>query len=379
MAARIGRFGTLPGTADTVVVGAGVAGLTASLHLARAGLRVVVIDKGVPWREGSSANAGTLALQNKRVPLLPFFKQAVVDWAELPELADGDIGYIRRGGLRVASTDEDVAELRSESRKQATLDVATEWLDGNELRARAPWLGHSVAAATFCADDGFASPLLTGRTLLRAVIRAGGTLVTPAVLTGQKAEGEGFRLETSVGPISTPKVVLATGPWSSDSARLFGIEVPVEAHINMLTVTERMGQFMDNLVVTHINGKLTLKQFPNGSVILGGGWRGYGDLHAGVKELSFFRLLHNLRLHATIVPHLRAAAILRSWGGFEAETPDGFALCGAFPQRPGLYAAVPAMAGWTGGPITGRLCAESVLHGREPKGLGPLSPGRFQQ
>ena len=64
MSATAGIAGSLPPAVETVVVGAGIVGLTAALRLARASREVVVIDKAVPWREGSAVNAGTCALHN---------------------------------------------------------------------------------------------------------------------------------------------------------------------------------------------------------------------------------------------------------------------------------------------------------------------------
>ena len=45
-------------TADVVVIGAGLHGCAAALHLARAGFDVIVIEKDTIGRHASSANAG---------------------------------------------------------------------------------------------------------------------------------------------------------------------------------------------------------------------------------------------------------------------------------------------------------------------------------
>ena len=188
---------------------------------------------------------------------------------------------------------------------------------------------------------------------------------------------DGWRLGTPTGPVDCAQVVIACGAWSRRVGAVFGIEIPVECHVNMLSVTERIAQFMDNMVVTHIAGRLTLKQYPNGSCLLGGGWRGQGGVETGMKELDLDQLLGNLALHAAIVPYLATATILRSWAGFEAETPDHWSISGAVPGRANLFLAIPAKAGFTGGALVGRLTAERVLSGRMPEAARLMAPDRF--
>jgi glycine/D-amino acid oxidase-like deaminating enzyme len=81
--------------ADVAVIGGGVSGLCAALYLARGGAEVVLLEAGMIAGQGSSANAGTLALQNKRPPMLPFFIEGVEEWRRLAESLELDIGYGR--------------------------------------------------------------------------------------------------------------------------------------------------------------------------------------------------------------------------------------------------------------------------------------------
>ena len=364
--------------ADVVVIGAGVAGLTAALHLAKGGRTVVVVDQGDAFRGGSGVNAGTLALQNKKSELILFYRAALAEWRRLGESVGRDIGYVGQGGLRVATSEEDAATLGREVARQKELGIETEWLEGNRLRHHAPWLGPSIICATYCAGDGFASPLLVGRALVEAARRAGAAIATNRTVLGRRATGGGYRLETSAGPIECGDVVIAAGPWSGRVGEKLGVTIPVECHVNMLSVTRRIAQFMDNQVVTHIAGRLTLKQYTNGSCLLGGGWRGRGGIETGRKDVHPGRLVQNLRLHTQVVPHLKDAAILRSWAGFEAETPDHWPIAGGFRDHPHLFAAIPAKAGFTAGALVGRLAAERVLSGATPPLARPMDPDRFQ-
>jgi len=366
----------MPTGAETVVVGAGIIGLTTALHLARAGREVLVIDKAEPWREGSAVNAGTCALQNKATDLLPAYRQGLVEWRRLAGELDEDIGFVNKGGIRVARSAEDVAALRAGAADQSAQGVQLDWLDGNALRDRAPWLAPTVTAATFCAEDSFASPLMTGQALIRALRAAGGGIAV-AGLTGQRPRGDGYRLSTAAGEIDCRNVVLATGAWTDRAAAMFGIGISVRLNVNTLSVTERIGQFMDNLVVTHIAGKFTLKQFPNGSCILGGGFQGRGDKDSGRKELDLDQLQENIRFQCSVVPQLRDATLLRSWVGFTAIAHDQKPTLGPMPGRPGLFFAFTTNAGFSMGPYAGRMVADAVMGGAMPDLARDWTPGRF--
>ena len=133
---------------------------------------------------------------------------------------------------------------------------------------------------------------------------------------------------------------------------------------------------MDRLV-THVRGNLTLKQYPNGTCMIGGGWQGVGSLANGRKDLDHESLIHNLRLAAEVVPGLRRLAIVRSWAGFEGATPDALPLFGRLPGQDHVYITACCRGGWTQGPIFGRLMAELVATGETSMTVAPFDPGRF--
>ena len=193
----------LPADIDVAIVGAGVQGLSTALFLSRAGRDVVVFERGDPWREASGVNAGSLAIQNKLLPLVPFAREAVRMWATFQREL-GDVGFVPCGGLRAAESDDDVARLRESADQQRALGVTLEWLEGRALRERAPWIGPSVVAATFCAEDSFGIPLPAGRTLLQAVEKAGGR-VRRTRRSRIDADGDRLRLDTPRGAFAAAR------------------------------------------------------------------------------------------------------------------------------------------------------------------------------
>lgn len=352
-----------------------MAGLCAALHLARGGADVVVLEAGAVAGQGSSANAGTLALQNKRPPMLAFFVEGVEEWRRLAASLDLDIGYARPGGLQVAETDADLAALEAQAGRLRGHGVAVDWIEGPALAARAPWLAPGVRAATESAADGYADPLRAGRALAQAVEAAGGRVLSHSPVVEATRRGVGRALSTPHGTLACDTVVIAAGPWSAAVGRLFGAALAVKPSTIMLTVTEPAAPILDR-VVTHIHGRLTVKQTATGSCLIGGGWYGRGDFAIGRRDIAYESLVHNLRLGCAVVPFVGELRAVRHWAGYEARTRHGRPLLGPVRGHDGVFALVPAAGGWTAAALGGRLLAEYVLTGAAPplaEGLAPAA------
>ena len=288
----------------------------------------------------------------------------------------GDVGFVPSGGVRVAESDADVVRLRASADDQRALGVPIEWLEGAALRQRVPWIGRGVVAATFCAEDSFAIPLVAGGTLAEAVRKAGGTLWPRTPVMEIAADGDRLRLATPRAALRCRTLVIAAGVWSGQVARLLGVTLPVGLDTNMLTITEAAGFVMDRMV-SHVRGVLTLKQYPNGTCMIGGGWQGVGDVATSRKDLDYEALLHNFRVAAAVVPGLAALNLVRSWAGLEGSTPDLLPLVGRLPGHDNVFITACARGGFTLGPVLGRLLAELIVHGETSMPIATFAPGRF--
>src|SRR5262249_50514577 len=143
-------------------------------------------------------------------------------------------------------------------------------------------------------------------------------------------------------------------------------------------VTARLEGLLPH-IVTAFGGGLTLKQFPNGSCIIGGGWQGNGDPAHGRKDIELTRLGGNLRLCLDIVPRLSQARIVRCWAAFNGDSPDEMPIAGSVPGRPGLFVALAGEAGFLAGPLVGRLMAELIWTGQVPSLLANFGLRRISR
>lgn len=365
-----------PRQVDVAVVGGGVVGMSAALFLARGGQSVAVFDRTEPWSDSSGSNAGTLSIQAMRVEVLAMARLGIVLWRRFQEEDGMNVGFHRLGGLLVGTDDADIPHLRAYAAKQKLAGLELEWLEANALRDRAPWLGPEVRAATFCDEDAHASPLLAGNAVIAAARRAGAAVLSQTPVQAIARDGGGYAVTTRYGDTRCRAVVVSAGPWSGEVARMLGVVLPLYVDTNMLTITEPGGPLFDR-VVSHVAGILTLKQYENGTCMIGGGWQGRGVFATQQRKTDYDRLRQNWAMAATAVPGLAKLRAVRSWAGFQAVTPDALPVIGRLPGHDQAYIAAGARGGFHMGPAQGLSLAEMIQGRASPLDLARFDPGRF--
>jgi sarcosine oxidase, subunit beta len=360
---------------DVVIIGGGVMGLFTALNLASCGRDVVVLERNRIWGEASGVNAGSLGVQNKLLPLVPYAAKAVGVWRNVFERWGLDADFHQTGGYKVATTREEVERLREGSSAQAQRGIPIRWLNRSDLSKEAPWLADEVLAATFCPLDSFASPIRVGGDMHRALKHAGVEVIEGAAVRSVQ-RGREWRIETQIGIHRSRDVVIAAGAWSGRVAEQFGAQLPVALDVNMVTVTEPAPRMVEG-IVSHTRGILTVKQVSNGSCLIGGGWQGAGTLDDMRKEIELDQLVHNLTLASRIIPTLKTLHVLRSWAGYEGVSPDSLPYIGHLPGVDNVYVAACARGGFTLGPLFAQLLSEAMTTGQPSMSIEPFNPARF--
>jgi len=366
---------------DVLIIGAGVTGVSAGLELARRGRKALIVERREVGAGASGNNAGSCAVQNKPVPLVPLARDAVEIWKALHEelLREGlDLDYTRLGGFRLAESPQEVEALRKSAEYQQSIGVPIEHLSGDEARRRAPYLGPAIAAANWCPNDGYCDVLHAMKALAGAFVRRGGQIWTHTDAIGADPKGDGFLVVTSRGPICARQVFVAGGTWMRDLTGPLAPPAPVTVRINVLTVTPRVATVFPHMI-THISHKLTMKQLPVGTIMVGGGWQGGGDYHTYKGEPSFASLVGNWQMAVRAIPALAHLDVLRTWAAFDGRMPDEQPIVGELPQTPGAFVAGYASGGWTLGPLLARCVVTMMCGDATPEIIAPFSPRRFAQ
>lgn len=355
-------------TYDIAIIGGGIMGCATALRVTQGGMSAIVLDQGDLGQGASGVNAGTLSLQIKRVKLMPYALKGHHIW----ESIGAAVGFTKTGGYTLAFNAREAEMLQERQTLKAEAGAPIEFVSNNRLRAAEPNLTQKVQAASFCAEDGYANSSLTGQ-YYRGCLRDSGIPYREGCKVTAIERDSGFTLNTAQGKIRAARILFAAGAWLRPLAALLDVDLPVNARVNTVSVTERV-QPLIKTVIGHATGLLTMKQKANGTVLIGGGWQGHGTPQGGRGIVNPETVKPNLALANYAVPALGPARVIRSWTGFEANVPDFYPLAGALPGVPEAYVLGCVRGGYTIGPYISLLMGDLIL-GREPE-MPLFDPGR---
>lgn len=354
---------------DIAIVGGGIMGSAAALRMAEGGMRPIVVDRGDIGQGASGVNAGTLSLQIKRVRLMQYALRGHREWAAMGDA----VGFHRTGGYTLAFSEREAELLHERMRMKIEAGAPIELVSPSRVADAEPGLSRRVVAASYCAEDGYANSSLTGQYFRQRLRQAGIAYRERAPVTRIEAGDGGFTLHAAGQTITARRLLLASGGWMKDVAALIGLELPVRARVNTVSVTEP-GRRLFDTVIGHATGLLTMKQKASGAVLIGGGWQGTGTPAQGRGAVSMESLATNLQLARFAVPALAGRRVIRSWTGFEANVPDFYPLAGSAPGIPGAFILGCVRGGYTIGPYIAKLMGDFIL-GRDTE-LPLFDPGR---
>ena len=346
---------------DVAVIGGGINGSSTALYLAKSGLKVCIIDKDSICRGASGVNAGTLTMHMTRAKLIPFAKKGWELWMNTEKWLSNNIDVKQKKGLCLAFTDEEEKLLneRSKIRKEYGADIKI--ISKTEALKIDPNINHKIKCAAFCKMDGYVSANQTGDAYTKALKENNVEIIENFEVSKIENLQDDYEIINTFGKkISAKKIVLATGVYLEKILKLININIKIKCFPQQLIVTERMPKLLKT-VITVAHGKLSLKQFENGTVLIGGGWPGKGNIENGYNETIPENLIGNMRLACHAIPNLKNSRVSRVWLGLEAETDDAMPIIGELPNLKNAFIIGSIHSGYTSGPYMGKLLSEKIL------------------
>ena len=265
---------------DAIVLGAGVVGVSAAIHLAERGLSVALVDRGGPGEETSYGNAGIIegntyfpypfptdigALMRiafkqapeanyhlthlpKLLPWLfaylrhstpeamlrfaqtmrPLFAQSIAEHERLMRAAKAE-QYLRTNGwLKIYRTTRAFDAAKPDLDAIAAAGLAFEPLDTNGSVALEPGLSPVFERGIFWPQAASVSnPLAVTRAYADLFRSLGGVVLNGDARSLHRSDGR-WRVDTSEGPVDAAEAVVALGPWANDVLDPLGLKLPLE-------------------------------------------------------------------------------------------------------------------------------------------------------
>ncbi len=356
----------IPNTADIVIIGGGVMGASAAYHLAKRGMKnIVLLEKenffgtgatgrcagGVRYQFSTEIN---VKLSIESLPMIERFKEEIGQ----------DVNYKHCGYLLVATNENEAVKFKHNVEMQNKLGVSTQLLSSGEVRARLPLMKFDDAiAGTFNQKDGTVDPNSVVMGYVTAAQKMGAKAISGAEVIGITVSGGNVEeVQTSLGGIKTRAVLNVAGPWSGQISKMAGIEIPLLPLRRQMFTTNPLKEVPEDFpFVIDFAKSLYFHREGEGLLI---GMSNQEETPGFDQNVDEDFELVNLEAAIERMPLVEKASRASHWAGLYEVTPDahpiyggtdinGFTLCTGFSGH-----------GFMHGPISGKLMSEFILDGK---------------
>ena len=352
-------------------------GCSLAFYLARAGKRVMVIDRGRIGQGATAACAGgiraqfstevniRMGMESKR--LLARFEQETGQSADFRQ-----VGYVF-----LLTTKDEWQRFQSALRLQRRLGLDdVRELSPGQARSLVPGLEtDDLSGATFCPSDGLAGPNEVTHGFANAARRLGALIREEAAITGFLHDGDRIAGARVGGEeIQAELTVICAGPWSAGVGAMAGMTIPIEPSKRQVFTSEPFAGIRRTSPMT-IDFHTSFYFHPEGEGVLFG--MSDPSVPPGEDTTVDWSLLDRITAVAQgRWPPLLEARVKSAWAGLYENTPDFQPLVG--PLARGLWIA----AGFSGhgfmmAPVLGRWLADWLAEDRQEPDLHSFAPERF--
>ncbi len=364
---------------DLIVVGAGIVGAACAVECAKAGLQVLLLDRGPVGGGTTGAGMGHLVVMDDSEAQFALTSYSVSLWKALAPQLPENVELDNCGTLWLAADEEEMAEVYRKQQYYAERGVKTEVLDAPGVRQAEPNLRAGMAGGLVVPNDAVLYPPAAARFLLEQAIAAGaefrsGMAVNEILNDGGVLLADGSR-------ISAGRTVNAAGPWSPT----FCPGLPVRKRKGHLVITDRYPGFVHHQIVelgylksAHGAGKdsvaFNIQPRKNGQMLIGSS-RQYDAETTSVDQYILDRMLKRALEY---LPTLGRLSSIRVWTGHRAATPDKLPLIGPSADNEHVWFATGHEGlGITTSLGTGKLLADLLVGRSTAIPAKPYAPSRF--
>lgn len=235
-------------TADVVVIGAGIAGISTAFHLSdRWGVKnVVIVDPRPPLTLTSDKSTECYRNWWPSQPMVSLMNRSIDIYEGLDRQTE--FGLNRAGYLFVTAEPPQVRSWSEEVARVETMGATADILDNDALLEAFPFVTDSAAGGLFVPRAGWFRAQDLGQWMLDRARDNGASLVADKVIDIQ-----GRRVGLRSGDaIDGGAVVIAAGPLSAPVAKMVGLDLPLFSELHLKVA------FKDHLGVVPRDAPMTI-------------------------------------------------------------------------------------------------------------------------
>ncbi len=383
----------LPDAARCVIVGGGVGGTSIAYHLSRLGWDDVVLVERNQLTSGSTFHsAGLVGQLRGSVSLTRMMMYSVELYRELGE----DCGWVECGGIRLASSEQRMEELRRQAGWAKTFGLPLELISAEQAQELFGLMStDGVLGAAWLPTDGYLDPSQLTFALAERAREGGARLYTSTRVTGIESEaGRVKRVRTERGDVEAEVVVIAAGMFAAEVGRLAGVRIPVQPMSHEFIVTQpfRERDPANPLPTLRDPDLLIYFREDGGGLVMGGYERPSSpaflpdqrdferippDFNGRLLEDDWDRFEEIVTNSRKRVPEMENVKVTRMVNGPEGFTPDN-EFCLGETEIAGLFVAAGFCAhGLAGAGGVGKVMAEWIAAGEPSLDLWHMDIRRF--
>ncbi len=346
-----------PKSASVVVIGGGVTGLSAAWWLARDGIDVVVIDKGIVGWEASGRNGGGCSHYQS-----PLFAEEQRLWPMMDQL----LGYPtehRPERIIIQREQHALDHYRHVGAMCRSMGYQVDDLDSQQAQELVPLTDETCLGGIHLRFGGHANPQRTVQAFAWALQDLRGRIMQHnPVLSIETKAGKAVAVITAKGRIECDALVVAAGPQAGMLLAPLGVNFPVTSARAEMIVTEPAPMMkIGGVDGNGLYGRQTLR----GNLAFGGGpheWIAMAPDGPAARPGS--PLIRNLaRRVAEMFPKAAHLNVIRSWAGVIENSPDGRPILDRLTDPDNVTVASMSGVGFGLSPASGRAVRDLVVDG----------------
>jgi 4-methylaminobutanoate oxidase (formaldehyde-forming) len=392
MADVVGR--DIPASTRVVIIGGGVGGVSVAYHLTGLGEHDVVVLDRDELTSGSTFHSAGLVGQLRADPTLTRMNMYSVELYRRLQAGDQPCGWTESGGIKLASSEERLQEIRRQISWAKTYDLPLHEISVAEAAQRFPLVDtDGVVGAAYLESDGYLDPSQLCYALAGAARSAGARILPHTRVTGiEVRDGRVSAVVTARGRIECEVVVNCGGMFAAEIGRMAGVRIPVIPMSHQYIVTEPFLERRKEPLPTLRDPDLLVyyRQEVDG-LVMGGYERDPAPFTATATDVDAIPPDFNGRLlpedwqrfeeiaanSARRVPVMGDLGVRRVINGPEAFTPDN-EFCLGETEVAGFFVAAGFCAhGIAGAGGIGKVMAEWILDGEPSFDLWHMDINRF--
>lgn len=380
-----------PDSAQVVIIGGGIVGVSVAYHLAKLGVTDVLVLEQGKLSGGTTWHAAGLVGQLRPTDAMTrLIKYSTSLYADLERETGLATGWQQTGSLSVARSDERMTALKRTAATARAFGVEAELLSAAEAGEKWPIMRtDDLVGAVWLPGDGKANPTDATQSLAKGARMRGATVLEDTKVTAiDVIERRVTAVRTREGPIWCETVINCAGQWAAQVAAMAQTSVPLHSVEHFYVVTDPIdGITRDLPVMRDQDGYIYFKEEVGGLVM--GGFEPDAKPWVGPHEIPdpfVFQLLGEdwdqfaILMENAIqrVPVLDQTGIKKFYNGPESFTPDNNFIMGQMPELDNMF----VLAGFNSTGIAsaggaGLAMAEWVIEGEPSRDLWPVDVRRF--